>query len=64
LAEKLNYNFIDLDVFISEKNNCKLQDFIEKNGWENFREEEYNCLKEILQNNSGYPQGVPLQNFL
>jgi shikimate kinase len=49
LAEKLNYIFIDLDVFIAEKNNCKLLDFIEKNGWENFREEEHNCLKEILK---------------
>ena len=62
LAEKLNYNFIDLDVFISEKNNLNLSEFIENVGWEKFREEEYNCLKEILkgkQNIIPHPSGAP-----
>jgi shikimate kinase len=48
LADSLWYNFIDLDKYIEEKNNIILSDFIEKNGWEIFREEEHNCLKNIL----------------
>jgi len=49
LTKKLNYNFIDLDIFISEKNNSSLSDFIENVGWKKFRDEEYNCLKEVLK---------------
>jgi len=49
IADSLWYNFIDLDKYISEKNNEKLSDFIEKNGWEKFRDEEYNYLKDVLR---------------
>jgi shikimate kinase len=54
-----------LDKYIEEKNNIKLSDFIEKNGWENFREEENICLKEILkgkQNITHHPSGASLEN--
>jgi len=63
LAEKLNYKFIDLDKYIAEKNNLELPEFIEKNWWDFFRNEESKCLKEVLSNNLGYPQGAPLQNI-
>jgi len=63
LSEKLNFDFIDLDKYIAEKNNLDLSKFIDKVGWDKFRDEENKCLKEVLANNLGYPQGAPLQNI-
>ena len=48
LAKKLALNFIDLDIFIEEKYNKKVEDIFEENGEDFFRIIERDCLDEIL----------------
>ncbi|MFA5917136.1 MAG: type I 3-dehydroquinate dehydratase [Candidatus Gracilibacteria bacterium] len=49
LAIKLDKKFIDLDSFIEKKVGEKLSNYIEKNGWDKFRDTEFECLKEVLE---------------
>ena len=49
LAKDLSYSFLDLDTFISKKNNQKLSDYINQVWWDEFRNEEYRCLQEVLE---------------
>ncbi len=61
LAERLKCNFLDLDNFIAEKNNQKLSDYIESVWWDEFRDEEHRCLKEVLE---GWIQGSSLHKVI
>ena len=48
LASKLNYDFIDLDDFIEEKEKSPISDIFKTNGEIYFRQKESEYLKEIL----------------
>jgi shikimate kinase len=48
LSEKLQYKFIDLDDFISEKEGQTIQDIFKNKGEIYFRKQEHHYLKEIL----------------
>ncbi|GAA4897359.1 shikimate kinase [Flaviramulus aquimarinus] len=52
LAEKLNYNFIDLDDFIEEKEKLSVSDIFKTKGEIYFRKQESFFLKELLNDNS------------
>ena len=52
LAEKLNYDFIDLDDFIEEKENSSVSEVFKTKGEIYFRKQESFYLKELLENNS------------
>ncbi len=49
LAKELGYDFLDLDNFIAEQNKRKLSEYIESEWWDEFRDEEHRCLKEVLE---------------
>lgn len=49
LAEKLNYSFIDTDVYLFEKTQHTVAEIVEKEGWEGFRKRESQVLKEVTQ---------------
>ncbi len=49
LAEKLNYNLIDLDDYIEEKENATVKEIFKTKGEIYFRKKETECLKELLQ---------------
>jgi len=49
LAEKLNYNFIDLDDFIENKENLSVSEVFKTKGEIYFRKQESFYLKELLQ---------------
>ncbi len=49
LAEKLNYSFIDTDVYLFEKTQRTVAEIVEKEGWEGFRKRESQVLKEVTQ---------------
>lgn len=48
VADKLNYEFIDLDMYISEKLNSSVLELFEKKGELYFRKMEHQFLQEIL----------------
>ena len=50
LANSLNSSFIDLDDFISEKNQSPISDIFKNKGELFFRKQEFVCLQEILDN--------------
>ncbi len=52
LAEKLNYNFIDLDDFIEDKENLSVSEVFKVKGEIYFRKQESYYLKQLLQSES------------
>ena len=48
LARKLNYDFIDLDIYFEEKYHISVDDFFKKYGEEDFRKIETQLLNEVL----------------
>lgn len=51
ISEKYSYDYIDTDDLIEQKINCKIVDFIKKNGEEKFRDIETEIIKEIRTKN-------------
>ena len=51
ISEKHGYEFIDIDELIEKKVNCKIVDYINKLGEENFRKVESEIIKEVSSNN-------------
>ncbi|MDP2103697.1 MAG: shikimate kinase, partial [Candidatus Gracilibacteria bacterium] len=51
LSQKLDKVFVDLDEYINKKIGEEIQTYIEKKGWDEFREREYECLREVLESN-------------
>ena len=51
ISEKYGYDYIDTDDLIEQKTNCKIVDFIKKNGEEKFRDIETEIIKEIRTKN-------------
>ena len=49
LAEKLNYNFLDLDDFIEDKENMSVTDVFKEKGEIYFRKQESNYLNRLLK---------------
>lgn len=49
LAEKLGFNFIDLDKKIEQHENASIKDIVELKGWEYFRAVESKVTKEIAK---------------
>ena len=49
LAEKTWKTFVDLDEYIVEKIEMTVTEFVEANGWNAFRDLEYECLQEVLE---------------
>ena len=49
IAQKLGYNFFDLDELIQKKNNKTISEIFEKEGEGKFREYEHDSLKEIIK---------------
>ncbi|GAA5105204.1 shikimate kinase AroL [Orbus sasakiae] len=47
LAEKLNYSFIDTDVYLLESTNKTVAEIVEKEGWDGFRIRESQVLKDV-----------------
>ena len=47
LSEELNFHFVDLDAFISERESCSISDIFEVHGESYFRELEGICIKEL-----------------
>lgn len=47
LAEKLNFDFIDLDTKIEETEKMKISDIVKKHGWEIFRQKEKQAVKSL-----------------
>ncbi len=58
LAILLNRNFIDLDVFIAEKENRSITQLFEEKGEPYFRKKELNYLSELLNNDSSFVLSV------
>jgi shikimate kinase len=50
LAEKLGYTFLDLDVFIEQKENKTIAEIFATEGQERFRELEHEALQSIISN--------------
>ena len=49
LAEKLHYSFIDTDVYLYEATKQTVAEIVEKEGWEGFRKQESQVLKDVTQ---------------
>ncbi len=49
LAEKLHYSFIDTDVYLYETTKQTVAEIVEKEGWEGFRKQESQVLKDVTQ---------------
>lgn len=49
LAEKLNFSFIDTDVYLLESTKRTVAEIVEKEGWEGFRIRESQVLKEVTK---------------
>ena len=49
LAKKLGYKFVDLDVFIEEKNGKRIKEIFEEYGEDYFREIERDALKTVTE---------------
>ena len=66
LAKKLNYNFLDLDDFIEDKENRSVSDLFKEKGEIYFRKQEALHLRSILksENNTILSVGVVLQPSL
>ncbi|PXZ07119.1 shikimate kinase AroL [Gilliamella apicola] len=47
LAEKLHYSFIDTDVYLYETTKQTVAEIVEKEGWEGFRKQESQVLKDV-----------------
>lgn len=47
LAEKLNYSFIDTDVYLFESTKKTVAEIVEKEGWDGFRIRESQVLKDV-----------------
>ena len=54
LAEKMNLNFIDLDVYIEEKEQLSVEDIFKIKGEIYFRKQEHYYLKELLASKSNF----------
>lgn len=54
LAEKMNLNFIDLDVYIEEKEQLSVEDIFKIKGEIYFRRQEHYYLKELLASKSNF----------
>ena len=54
LAEKMNLNFIDLDVYIEEKEQLSVEDIFKIKGEIYFRNQEHYYLKELLASKSNF----------
>lgn len=54
LATVLNYNFLDLDDYISEKENSSIPNLFKTKGEIYFRKKETEYLKEIIDNSNNY----------
>ncbi|EFP93820.1 uncharacterized protein PGTG_19855 [Puccinia graminis f. sp. tritici CRL 75-36-700-3] len=48
-ASTLGWPLIDTDLYFQEKCGCSIREFIQKNDWSRFREEECTVLEEILK---------------
>ena len=57
LAQFLRYKFIDLDRYIEAKHNMSVSEYFSQFGEEAFRQEEYNSLKEIVDEFSSGERG-------
>ncbi|WP_319780589.1 shikimate kinase AroL [Maridesulfovibrio sp.] len=49
LADKLRYEFYDSDEVLVEKAGCEIADYVEKNGWDGFRDLEVEVLYELTK---------------
>ncbi|MBX4132933.1 shikimate kinase AroL [Frischella sp. Ac48] len=49
LAEKLNYSFVDTDIYLFETTHRTVAEIVEKEGWEGFRKRESQVLKDVTQ---------------
>ncbi|TSJ92091.1 shikimate kinase AroL [Gilliamella apicola] len=49
LAEKLHYSFIDTDVYLYETTKQTVAEIVEKEGWDGFRKQESQVLKDVTQ---------------
>ncbi|WP_392560407.1 shikimate kinase AroL [Orbus mooreae] len=49
LAEKLNYSFIDTDVYLLESTKRTVAEIVEKEGWDGFRMRESQVLQEVTK---------------
>lgn len=54
LGAFLGLKFIDLDEYINSKIWQSVQEFVEKNSWEDFRDLEHKSLKEIIKNEDNF----------
>ncbi|NRD22403.1 shikimate kinase [Winogradskyella litoriviva] len=54
LATVLNYNFLDLDDYISEKENSSISNLFKTKGEIYFRKKETEYLKQIIDNSNNY----------
>lgn len=48
LAKRLGWNFLDLDQVIETRESCSIKELVEKYGWDYFRRQEKNLLREII----------------
>ncbi len=49
IAKLLQYNWIDLDLYLENKHNCTIAEMVAQNGSEYFRKAEQDCLLELIQ---------------
>lgn len=47
LARIINYEFIDMDECFTQKYG-NIKEFVQNNGWDKFRQNEFECLKSVL----------------
>lgn len=52
LSQKLNMNFVDMDIEIERRENCTITHIFENKGQEYFRQLESNLLKELVKDNN------------
>jgi len=49
LAELIGWDFIDVDAYLEEKLNNKIDQYVHKNGWKSFREKEKEAAKDLAK---------------
>lgn len=49
VAKKLQFDFFDSDAIIVKKAGCEISEFVEKNGWNSFRDLEADVLKSLSE---------------
>ncbi len=49
LAQKLQWDFVDSDVYVQEKSHCSIAHMVATQGWEFFRQAESAALQEIFK---------------